>query len=145
MPASSEAPEGRRLALESGIGHEREFIRFWSLAERQRNRSSSSGRSSAAAPGPSSSVTNRSRPSMITTGSRESFARARSAAAAAASATASQVACSSQSAGVGASAPVVQRLHAGEPDRHVELAVAPGAAEAVGDQHGGSAVGPPAR
>ena len=23
-------PEGLRLALEAGIGHEREFIRFWS-------------------------------------------------------------------------------------------------------------------
>jgi PadR family transcriptional regulator, regulatory protein AphA len=31
----SDAPEGWRLALEVGIGHEREFIRFWSeLAER---------------------------------------------------------------------------------------------------------------
>lgn len=28
--SASEAPEGWRLALESGIGHEREFIRFWS-------------------------------------------------------------------------------------------------------------------
>ena len=27
---SAELPEGQRLALECGIGHEREFIRFWS-------------------------------------------------------------------------------------------------------------------
>jgi len=64
------APSGQRLALECGIGHEREFIRFWSRmlaggdgarsrdgAKAQRNRSSSSGRSSSAAPGPSSVVT----------------------------------------------------------------------------------------
>ena len=69
------APRGQRLALECGIGHEREFIRFWSsmLAESdspgsaqpangdggsaQRNMSSSSARRSSAAPGPSSSVT----------------------------------------------------------------------------------------
>ena len=25
-----EMPDGMRLALEAGIGHEREFIRFWS-------------------------------------------------------------------------------------------------------------------
>jgi hypothetical protein len=31
----SDAPDGWRLALEVGIGHEREFIRFWSkLASR---------------------------------------------------------------------------------------------------------------
>ena len=95
----------------------------------------------APAPGPSSSVTKRSRPSRITTGSRESLARARSAVAAAASATASHVACSLQAGRVGASAPVIERLHAGEADRHVELAVAPGAAEAVGDQHGGRRAG----
>ena len=71
---------------------------------------------------------------MITTGSRESLARARSAVAAAASAMASQVAAAACR-GVGAPAPVVQRLHAGQADRHVELAVAPGAPEAVGDQH----------
>jgi PadR family transcriptional regulator, regulatory protein AphA len=63
------APSGQRLALECGIGHEREFIRFWSSmlaggdgaqhdgASAQRNMSSSSGRSSSAAPGPSSPVT----------------------------------------------------------------------------------------
>jgi PadR family transcriptional regulator, regulatory protein AphA len=72
------APSGQRLALECGIGHEREFIRFWSQvlgdgdgdgdgngngtqAHRttgaQRNMSSSSERSSSTAPGPSSSVT----------------------------------------------------------------------------------------
>jgi PadR family transcriptional regulator AphA len=64
------APSGQRLALECGIGHEREFIRFWSqmlaggdglcsheVAGAQRNMSSSSERSSSAAPGPSSSVT----------------------------------------------------------------------------------------
>ena len=28
-------PEGQRLALECGIGHEREFIRFWSRIARQ--------------------------------------------------------------------------------------------------------------
>lgn len=65
------APSGQRLALECGIGHEREFIRFWAkmLDESesrapadgdgraaQRNRSSSIARRSAPAPGPSASV-----------------------------------------------------------------------------------------
>ncbi len=30
LAGAQEAPEGARLALELGIGHEREFIRFWS-------------------------------------------------------------------------------------------------------------------
>jgi DNA-binding PadR family transcriptional regulator len=31
-----EAPEGARLALESGVGHEREWVRFWrKVAERE--------------------------------------------------------------------------------------------------------------
>jgi PadR family transcriptional regulator AphA len=30
MEALADAPRGQRLALECGIGHEREFIRFWS-------------------------------------------------------------------------------------------------------------------
>ena len=38
-------------------------------------------------------------------------------------------------AGVGASAPVLQRRESRAADRHVALAVAPGAAEGVGDQH----------
>lgn len=29
LAAAAEMPSGMRLALESGIGHEREFIRFW--------------------------------------------------------------------------------------------------------------------
>ena len=99
------------------------------------------GAAARAAPGPSSSVTKRSRPSTTTTGSRESFARARSASAAAASATASQVARSSMPARVGAPAPVVERLHPGEADRDVELTVAPGAPEAVGDQHADARAG----
>jgi hypothetical protein len=38
--------------------------------------------------------------------------------------------------GVLAPAPVVQRLHAGQADRNVDLPVAPGAPERVADQHG---------
>ena len=30
LAAAQDAPAGARLALERGIGHEREFIRFWS-------------------------------------------------------------------------------------------------------------------
>ena len=67
--------EGQRLALEAGIGHEREFVRFWQrcrLAALRRGAAASAlaeqvllgGRSSAAAPGPSSSLTKRSRPSI---------------------------------------------------------------------------------
>jgi DNA-binding PadR family transcriptional regulator len=32
--AGAEMPEGMRLALEAGIGHEREFVRFWSRLAR---------------------------------------------------------------------------------------------------------------
>ncbi len=32
--AAAEMPEGMRLALEAGIGHEREFIRFWKRLRR---------------------------------------------------------------------------------------------------------------
>jgi PadR family transcriptional regulator AphA len=32
------APEGWRLALEAGIGHEREFIRFWTRLSREASR-----------------------------------------------------------------------------------------------------------
>lgn len=40
-----DAPRGWRLALEVGIGHEREFVRFWSqLARKQRRRSSARAR-----------------------------------------------------------------------------------------------------
>src|SRR5437660_7235474 len=60
-----DAPRGWRLSLEVGIGHEREFIRFWSRlaggpqgdsASAQANRSSGRARRSTAAPGPSSRV-----------------------------------------------------------------------------------------
>jgi PadR family transcriptional regulator AphA len=33
---AAELPEGQRLALECGIGHEREFIRFWSRLAQER-------------------------------------------------------------------------------------------------------------
>ena len=56
--------------------------------------------------------------------------------AAIASATASHVARSSQAGAVGAPAPVVEWVQTGAADRDVALPVAPGAAEAVGDQHG---------
>ena len=66
--AGAQMPQGMRLALEAGIGHEREFVRFWAKLARagseavrdgdaQLNRSSSGARKSAAAPGPSSSAT----------------------------------------------------------------------------------------
>lgn len=61
--ALTDAPRGQLLALECGIGHEREFIGFWSrLADAkpkpaQRKRSSASARRSGPTPGPSSSVT----------------------------------------------------------------------------------------
>jgi DNA-binding PadR family transcriptional regulator len=34
--AGAQMPDGMRLALEAGIGHEREFIRFWSRIARRR-------------------------------------------------------------------------------------------------------------
>lgn len=30
IQSQDEMPEGMRLALEAGIGHEREYVRFWS-------------------------------------------------------------------------------------------------------------------
>ena len=74
-----------------------------------------------------------------TAGSRESLSRTRSAAAAASSATAIQVACSSRPVGVGAPAPVVERRASRRADRDVALAVAPRAAEGVGDHDAGAA------
>ena len=86
-------PTGQRLALEAGIGHEREFIRFWGgLSARGGRHGRAPPRASeeqvfldgrAAAPRrrgrPPRSRTARG-PSISTTGSRESFARASSAA-----------------------------------------------------------------
>ena len=57
-------------------------------------------------------------------------------AAATASATASQVACSSSPSASVRPRQSSSGCHPGEPDRDVELPVAPGAAEAVGDHHG---------
>ena len=34
MDGLGDVPEGTRLALEAGIGHEREYVRFWSKLAR---------------------------------------------------------------------------------------------------------------
>jgi len=44
-PAGAEMPEGMRLALEAGIGHEREFVRFWSRLARAPARRGAAARS----------------------------------------------------------------------------------------------------
>ena len=41
--AQSDLSEGVRLSLESGIGHEREYVRFWSRLRKRRGRSRSQG------------------------------------------------------------------------------------------------------
>jgi DNA-binding PadR family transcriptional regulator len=42
--AGAQMPEGMRLALEAGIGHEREFVRFWSRLARSSARRGSAAR-----------------------------------------------------------------------------------------------------
>ena len=94
---------------------------------------------SAAAPGPSSSVTWRASPRTTTAGSREALSRTRSAAAAASSATAIAVARSSRPRGSRRPRQSSSGGQPGDADGHVALPVAPGAAEGVGDDHGGAA------
>ena len=84
-------------------------------------------------------MTNRSRPSRITTGSRESFERARSAHRRGRVGDGQPGGLQLAPGRVGASAPVLERrCIPAQADRHVALPVTPGAAEAVGDQHGGA-------
>ena len=147
-----QAPEGWRLALELGIGHEREFLRFWSRLSLRAGRPGGARRSPDAPAGCSGNRSPAGR-------SRRDGARAVLGGDERAEALdhhdrlarvlrAGEIGrgrggvgdgepgrLQLEARGVGAPAPVVERRQPGEPDRDVDLSVAPGAPEAVGDQH----------